>query len=1465
MLKPRYRAGYRFYRTLLISMIVLLSGTVTVTFAAANDNNVQWNELGHNSRDTTYRTPSGSVPTGSAVKIRLRAALNDLTGVQMRLWNDRLNQQSFVNLTKVATDDTYEWWEYTLNVGNDPTAYYYRFIAQDGSATAYYQDDDQYGGWGNASGSGDDFKSWQLTVYDPTFQTPDWVKNAVIYQIFPDRFRDGDSSNNTPAGTFFYGEAGGTISRSLGTNWNTVVCDPRLDSNNGCEGSYSRNFYGGDLQGVIDKLPYLADLGVTAIYFNPIFESPSNHKYDTTDYSIIDDNFGDLALFEDLAEAADNAGIHLILDGVFNHTSSDSHYFDRYDRYDDFTGACENVNSIYRDWYYFTASPTGPCAGPANYESWFGYDSLPKLQANSEEVRSLIWSEGTDSIAPYWMQWADGWRLDVGGDVDPGVTNDPNNSYWEGFRNANRLINPDTYIVGEEWGNATPWLLGTEWDATMNYQYSSIILSFWRDTPFSDNDHNSGSSAGELNPISPSVANERLLNWKERYPAEAYYAMMNLLGSHDTSRALFMLDHGHPANPAEGTSYPANANHDWSDAITRLKGVALMQMTLPGAPTIYYGDEIGLVGPQTWSGGKWEDDPYNRQPYPWLDETGTPFYTHLQSGGARDQLLAYHTTLVETRNNHPALRTGSFDPLLMQDFPDDPLYVYGRKLADNSDAAIVMINRSTNPQNMTVNVAGYLPVGATFDDALTPAVESYTVNTSGDLTAMNVPARSGALLVLTSGTAQTPAAVTDLNAASGQGVVNLTWSAAADANNYDVYRSVLTGGGYEFVGNTASTNFDDTTVTNGIKYYYVVVSKNSATGLESGWSNEASAIPQWDLTGAYKNLQFPFTITHTISTTNPTEFVYGQLYIGGATDAQDTPIAGIRAQVGFGANNSTPDDTWTWSEMVPNPSYDFSQNNDEYQGTMLPSSTGEFDYTVRYSSDNGATWHYATEREGGGSPIGDMTVNPSSDQNDPSVPANLTVTGTTSASISLAWEASVDTRSGRALDSYRIYRATLPGNDFAMVGSVDDGMLTYTDTAVTTGTGYKYYVTALDDSFNESAPSNIVEATAEDVLITVTFITTVPAGTPDETIYIVGNQDVWGPWNPGLVAMTETSPNVWEWSGEFLTGTSIEYKHTRGDWDKVEKDADGFAEISHTFTVEDEGGGEQTIEITLLNWRDPHVIAFSPADGATGVASSTTITTTWNKDIDFNAETFGTRMVVTDSASAPVAGVYAWDNTTNVVTFTPDAALADGDYTVTVSGVTASGGGDQQKVNTTFSFSVGEVVNQVELLANGDMELATNNIPDGWTGKNLTKDKVKCNKENKVIAYSGLCALQFKGSAGEKSKFYQDIDLSGVVLTSGDTLNFVGYVHGKGKANGTIKLKATYTDSTATTKGKVKLVPTSGYEVVNASLSLAGGNDVLDKIRVQLINKSVSGKIRLDALSLTKGEAAFGSGLVPLP
>ncbi|WP_298010687.1 MULTISPECIES: alpha amylase N-terminal ig-like domain-containing protein [Anaerolinea] len=1251
---------------------------------ASHDNDIWWNDLYHNSRDTFYRTPGGPVPTGTPVTLRFRAAKNDLTGVQVRVYNDRTNTQTLLNMTRITADDRYEYWEVILPASSVPTVYWYRFIAMDGTARAYYEDDaTRDGGAGQTFATSPD-NSWQVSVYDPAFQTPDWAKNAIIYQIFPDRFRDGNSANNKPAGTFFYNETGGTVFRSLDPegDWNTPVCDPRAAG--ACQGTYSKNFYGGDLQGLIDQLDYLEDLGVTAIYLNPIFESPSNHGYDTTDFSKINPFLGDLTTFQMLVTEAHSRGIYIILDGVFNHTSSDSIYFDRYGRYSQ-VGACESPSSPYRDWYFFTdVTPgTGVCAGSdgtpnaATYRSWWGYDSLPILNSANPEVRAFIWDAlTTDPIAKYWMQWADGWRLDVAGDIDQGTINSPDNDYWEGFRNAVHAVNPDAYIVGEEWGNATSWILGGEWDAVMNYQFSTAVLGFWRDEPFIDNDHNSASSAGIIQPLTPSQLDARLKNLAERYPPEALYAMMNLLGSHDTNRALFMLDHNTDQNDP---ALYQNPNYDWSDAIARLKGVTLLQMTLPGAPTIYYGDEIGLVGPVAHDGSTWQDDPYNRQPYPWLDETGTPFYTHLQSPTARQDLFNHYATLIDARKAYDALTVGDFRTLLTDDASG--VYAFGRKSA--SSAAVVVLNRSTSPRSVSLDLSGYLPAGKQFTEIFTSA--SYTVSASGTLTLSDVPARGGLVLVATlSETA--PAAVSDLHVtAEGDGTVSLAWSAVSGAGRYDIYRSLVSGGGYQKVGETTSTTYTDTGLANATRYYYVVVAVNTTTLLQSGYSNEAMGLPR--LTIGWANLQWPPSITHTIGTT-PTEYIYGQVYIDGVTSLPG-PTPGLLAQVGYGPDGSDPatSTAWTWGDAEFNGN---AGNNDEFRGRLLPEAVGTFDYAYRYSTDGGITWVYA-DLDGinnGYDPAqaGALTVNPSSDTEAPTAPV-LSIVHWTPTSIHLSWTASTD---NVAVYAYDIYRSLTSGGAGEKIARVLAPATTYVDTSVVAGTTYYYTVKALDTSFNASELSNEVGQKAEARMVEVTFNVTVPSFTVG-TVYftrVINPDGTVGDWNPAAVPMTQVDATHWRLVANLLDGQTVEFKFTRGSWDTVIKGANGNEELSNLSltVIHDQTTGKQTFDYTVLNWRDPLITAFTPANASTH-ATAPAITWTWSQAIN-PADLKGMLERKVGANWVPVSGTVSYDSGTMTCTFTPAQPLPyNTQYRVTVSGQ-VDAGNDVQQVTYQWQFTI---------------------------------------------------------------------------------------------------------------------------------------------------------------------------------
>lgn len=1235
-----------------------------------HDNEVWWDYLGHDSRDTLYRTPGGPVTTGTPVILRLRAAQGDLTEAKLRLYNDRTNVQSILPMTIAHSDGTYDWWQATVPASSDPTVYWYRFIAVDGTDTDYYEDDaTRTMGWGQAFDESEDF-SYQLTVYAPDFQTPDWIKNAVVYQVFPDRFRDGDPSNNKSAGTFFYGEEGGTVYRSLTEDWNSYICDPR--GTDDCAGTYSKNFYGGDLEGLEAKLDYLDDLGVTAIYLNPVFESPSNHGYDTTDYMTINSMFGSWADFLNLTNEMELRDMRLILDGVFNHVSSDSIYFDRYGLYDE-VGACESTASPYRSWFYFTDVPagTGPCvgndgtSGGATYESWWGYDSLPKLNSSNSEVRALIW-DNTDpyaTVAGNWMGNADGWRLDVGADVDPGTTGDPTNDYWEGFRETVKEVNDEAYITGEEWGIANSWLLGGEWDAVMNYQFSSAVLSLWRDSTFTDNDHNAGSSAGPLAPLSMGQFDERILNLQERYAPEALYAMMNLFGSHDTNRALFMLDEN--TNTLEPADY-LDPDYDWTLAIDKLKGAVAVQMTMPGAPTIYYGDEVGLVGPVAKDGsGVWQDDPYNRQPYPWLDASGTPFYTRLQSQVQQDALYDYYATLTAARNNHPALRTGDYRTLLVDN--DNMVYVYGR-LLDGVDAALVFINRSDTLADVSLNLSDYLPYGSSFDDVL--STHNYTA-LENSLNHVQVPANGVAVLVVTSPMTPAPDPTVLSLETEGDTFVTLKWTEATGANGYFVYRTSLSGGGYELLGANAGLTYSDTTVEPGQRYFYIVKSFNGVTGLLSEASNEVSALPAYTINWA--NLQWPFTITHTIGIT-PTENIYGQVYIAGVTELPGaTP--GLLAQVGYGPNDSDPRDNteWIWYDATFNGQ---AGNNDEFVGTLLPESTGEFDYVYRYSTNGAVSWVYAFD---GGLVIdpyapthaGDMTVIASTDLNPPSAPV-LSIDNWSASSISLSWTAATD---DVGVYAYDIYRST-DNITFSKIGRALAPTLTYIDTTVVTDQLYYYYVIALDTSFNPGDPSNTVSQIAEAKLVAVTFEVTVPSWTPG-VVYIVGGHPAVGDWNPGAVAMTKVSDTLWTLTADILDGTAFDFKITRGNWETVMKGANGNEELANLpITVSYGTNGTQLFEYTVLNWRDPIVVATSPINGAMDVALDASIVVTWSQAMP---AAVCPDVWIQPNPADLIPVTCSFDLATNELTITPTDPLPSmAEIGVGLSGLVDAGGDTQQ-------------------------------------------------------------------------------------------------------------------------------------------------------------------------------------------
>jgi glycosidase len=792
---------------------LIVNNTGQCAGAFVGDNNVYYSGLLHDSFSTQYRSPLGPVAASPSahVRLRFRTCQNDVESVTLRVWDDRTNNETAA-ISLVAESNAFDatlgayvtYWKLDLPVGSQPTILYYVFRASDGAATGYYRDDNPKflgGGFGaaepNQSLAYDN--SYQISVFDPAFATPEWMQRAVIYQIFPDRFRDGDPANNPQTGRFSYG-ANVSIARSNDPegDWNSVVCDPRSTNSVpalNCDGRYGDNFYGGDLKGVTQKIQdgYFSSLGVTVLYLNPIFRAPSNHKYDTANFTEIDPDFGTLADFQAMVASANARGIRIMLDGVFNHTSSDSPYFDRYGRYnaagqlvnpnggpDDDSGACEAVSSQYRSWFYFpdigNAGKDGStivrCADASGnptftYEAWYGYSSLPKLNAELPVVRQYFYGS-PNAVGPYWTrQGASGWRFDVGADVDPGLTNGYPNDYWEGFRLAVRnpgwiaKSGPDsqTVMLGEEWGDASPWLLGNEWDSVMNYRFRSAALS-WLFTgcsgngcaggsKFQENDSNDNSSSGSIAYLSPSQFNARLRSIHEDYPANAFKAMMNLAGSHDTQRIRFLLK---------------KINND-SDAaaVQRLKEWWLFAFTYPGNPTLYYGDEVGLSHDGVWDGSQYQDDPYNRAPFPWPDASGGAYVPDTNN------LQAFARQMASLRHAYRALQDGDVQHGMVIDDAKQ-LYGYGRTW--EYQTALVLLNRSGSAQSGTFTGLNAAPFNLSEGTPLVDALSGTTYFVSGGAVTVSVNPTWGAVLTL-------PFADTPVSPASKAGApgadVTLSW------------------------------------------------------------------------------------------------------------------------------------------------------------------------------------------------------------------------------------------------------------------------------------------------------------------------------------------------------------------------------------------------------------------------------------------------------------------------------------------------------------------------------------------------------------------------------------------------------------------------------------------------------------------------------------------------------------------
>lgn len=583
-----------------------------------------------NSRDKEYKSIISAIATDEKCKFRIivpRDCKCSCATLAIKKEGDGESTAYYGMFWAGMCGDYHEYWELHFSA-TTAGLYFYHFELDTPWGKSYVRNSGRGVGELNANGG-----EFQQTVYDKNFVTPDFIKGGIIYQIFPDRFyNSGQEKKNVPK------------TRVL-RQWG----DEPYWSEEQMKGHWNNDYFGGDLKGIEEKLYYISQLGVNCIYLNPIFEAHSNHRYDTADYEKIDSLLGTEDDLKSLCKTAkEKYNISIILDGVFSHTGCDSKYFNKYGRYNT-VGAYNSKESPYFSWYKFIRYPD-------KYHAWWGIGLLPEVIEEDESYRNYIC--GKDGILRKWLRCEiSGWRLDVADEL-PDI-------FLDDLRKAVKDENENALIIGEVWENATnkfaygqrrKYLLGEELDSVMNYPFDNAILNFVR----------FGNGASFFDSIMSVV---------ETYPPQALNVLMNHIGTHDTERAITRL-----AGPdCNGKSRLWQHQNNRLDAYDYLKGLSMMKMasliqfTLPGVPSIYYGDEIGMQGMK---------DPFNRTCMEWDHQN--------------KELLKWYRRLGQIRRGTKALKEGEFIPVYSSD------YAIAYERLGESDRLLVVVNNGNAEEKIFV-------------------------------------------------------------------------------------------------------------------------------------------------------------------------------------------------------------------------------------------------------------------------------------------------------------------------------------------------------------------------------------------------------------------------------------------------------------------------------------------------------------------------------------------------------------------------------------------------------------------------------------------------------------------------------------------------------------------------------------------------------------------------------------------
>lgn len=578
--------------------------------------------MNFNSRKIECKSPYGAVKCGEKLSLHFPIAS----------WVSVDKMFVFIRLGDVSTpvEMRFEKSEngfsvYTADYVFDAAGiYYYRFEMRNRDGVWYYGR-----GENGESVCGENLPEWQLTVYKSTYKTPDFAKGNIIYHVFVDRFNRADGVKT---------KRKYRLHESFSESPEVVSADGKY---------YADDFFGGNFNGIREKLDYLEELGVGIIYLSPIFKAYSNHRYDTGDYLKVDELLGTEDDFKRLLDAAHEKGMKVILDGVFNHSGADSLYFNKFGTYDSL-GAYQSKSSPYYDWYYFKKFPD-------EYACWWGCDNVPDLNKSNKDYRALVF--GKNGVVEKWQKLgADGWRLDVVDELPIDFVNL--------LIKKIKSVNKDALVIGEVWEDAStkvsygelrPYLLGDQLDGTMNYPFMNAIIAYVRD--------------GDEKFFKDTV--QSIL---ENYPKETVYCLMNSLGTHDTVRIINALSdvraHGWSKTHKLGYKLP---DSEYEKAKKKLYLASVLQFTLPGIPSIFYGDEAGLQG---------FDDPINRRPYPW--------------GREDKEILAHYKKLGRIRRENRAVFSGGFN---MRD--ENGLVAYER--AGGDDEILIAVNAGADDKTLIIN------------------------------------------------------------------------------------------------------------------------------------------------------------------------------------------------------------------------------------------------------------------------------------------------------------------------------------------------------------------------------------------------------------------------------------------------------------------------------------------------------------------------------------------------------------------------------------------------------------------------------------------------------------------------------------------------------------------------------------------------------------------------------------------